>query len=129
MSARFRKTAMSECLPKQEILLPLMDKDGVLLKHGDAVYYSELPHSNYADQLGVLSRDGEFLKMREILVYNYCGEYLDGGPVSRGNEEPSIEFWDLDITAEGTRCKSLKKVDITGQSDFVEFMNLNFPLK
>lgn len=99
---------------------PIKDKNGVEIKAGDYLYYSELPFSNHADSLERVVEHHETGELYTVyVVYNYFGKYaLD----LSDQDYMSFEF----NNQVNDRLTDVLIVEVTG--DPVEFMNANFPL-
>lgn len=101
------------------------DKNGEDLKIGDYLYYSERPHSQYADSLLILYKNENNEFMTRTLVFNKGFREFDGEYI----KHPASDFHDINI--EFNQWEDGRMIDVLKvypEGDLVEWMNSNFPL-
>ncbi|MBC3233974.1 hypothetical protein [Pseudomonas lurida] len=106
----------------------MFDKNGREIKVGDICFYSERPHSNYADSLvEVYERDGRVLVGTHV-VNAVGGHYIQHGRNPGDDLELSTYGWDV-CNKPTEQAEGLAVIDgLTADQATVEYANQHFPL-
>lgn len=96
----------------------IKDKAGNVLKAGDVCFYTERPHSNYADSIMEIYEDCGILKVRTLVVNGLIGR---GYVAFDGADDRNLELADYARNALGqctgvadlVKIKNIKAADVT----------------
>lgn len=106
----------------------MKDSKGNEIKTGDICFYTEMPHSNYADSLVYIYEEGGDQYIGSVVI-NYCGEYVDYDKYSDSNIE--IKYYGMDSCLNQTgACNELTVIEgLTLDLATVEYANEHYPLQ
>jgi hypothetical protein len=104
----------------------ITDKKGNELSEGNILFYSEMPHSNYADSICQIYNDDGVLKV-ETLIVNFDDEYIETG--RDDGDLPLINYtWDIFCNPSDI-CENITKIDAGINEISIEYANQHFPLE
>lgn len=105
------------------------DRDGNALKVGDVCFYTERPHSNYADSLIEVYEHEGVLKVGTLVVNGLSGRcYIECGRDTKNDLELDVYSWD--VLARPTEVfDSLQLIpDLKAEDVSINMANERFPL-
>ena len=105
----------------------MKDNQGNEIKTGDILFYTERPHSNYADGLVEVYEDGG-KQMVRFLVGNTFGSYRTGIDPPENNLELDVYSWNLSLKSTGTANDLTLIPDLTADMVTVEYADEHYPL-
>jgi len=106
----------------------LKDNEGIVIKEGDVLFYTERPHSNYADSLVHVYSDAGALKVG-TLVGEWEGSYVSY-PNSPSESDLELTSYGLSCTLKQTgQCENMNVIPgLTIDQATIEFANQHYPL-
>ena len=104
------------------------DKNGVEIKTGDVCFYSERPHSNYADSIVEIYEVDGVQRMGTLVVNGLSQtEYVECG---RRGDDVELRFASFRSAQETDICEGLEVLEGVELDDVsIEFADKRFPLE